>query len=82
MIDRPHEVDERLVNDANDLLAGVERLEHRVADRLVAHALHEVANDGEANVGFQQRTLDELQAVAHVRFGELPLPAKGFEGAG
>ena len=36
----------------------------------------------EADVGLEQRALDELEPVAHVRFGELPLPAEGFEGAG
>jgi hypothetical protein len=76
MIDRPHKVDERLIDDADDLLAGIERLENRVADRFVGDPLHEVADDGEADVGFQQRTLDELEPVAHVRFGELPLPRR------
>ena len=32
-----------------------------------------------ADVGLEQRFLDELEPVAHVRFGELALPAERFE---
>ena len=45
VIDRAHQVDERLVDDADDLLAGIERLEDRLADRFVGDPLHEVADD-------------------------------------
>ena len=40
---------------------------------------HEVADDREADVGFEQRLLDELEPVAHVRFGQLALAAERFE---
>ena len=36
----------------------------------------------EADVGFEQRLLDELEPVAHVRFGEFALAAQGAECAG
>ena len=32
-----------------------------------------------ADVGLEQRLLDELEPVAHVRFGQLALPAERFE---
>ncbi len=79
MIDRAHQVDELLVDDADDLLARVERLEHLLADRLLGDALHELADDREADVRLEQRFLDELEPVAHVRFGELALAAERFE---
>ena len=79
VVDRAHQVDELLVDDADDLLARIERLEHLLADGLLGDALHEVADDREADVGFEQRLLDELEPVAHVRFGELALAAEGFE---
>ena len=80
VVDRAHQVDELLIDDADDLLAGVERLEHLLADGLLGDARHEVADDLEADVGFEQRLLDELEPVAHVRFGELALAAERFEG--
>ena len=79
MVDRAHQVDEFLVDDADDLLAGIERLEDRLADRLLGDAVHEVVDDLEADVGFEQRLLDELEPVAHVRFGELALAAQRLE---
>ena len=80
VIDRAHQVDQFLIDDADDLLAGVERLEHLLADGLLGDARHEVADDREADVGFEQRLLDELQPVAHVRFGQLALAAERLEG--
>ena len=82
MVDRAHQVDELLIDDADDLLARIERLEHLLADGLLGDALHELADDREADVGFEQRLLDELEPVAHVRFGELALAAQGFERGG
>ncbi len=70
MIDRPHQADQLLVDDVNELLGGIERFENRFAHGLLANALHEVLDHRQADVGLQQRPLDRLQAVAHVRFGE------------
>ena len=79
MIDRAHQVDELLVDDADDLLARIEGLEHLLADRLLGDLLHEVPDDREADVGLEQRLFDELEPVAHVRFGELALAAERLE---
>ena len=35
MIDRAHQVDQFLVDDADELLGGIERLEHPLADGLL-----------------------------------------------
>ena len=77
MVDRPHQPDQFLVDDVDQLLGGIERLEDRFAHGLIAHPLHEVLDDREADVGLQQRPLDELQAVAHVRLGEPAASAQG-----
>ena len=41
--------------------------------------VHELADDREADVGLEQRLFDELEPVAHVRFGELALAAERLE---
>ena len=79
MVHRAHQVDELLVNDAHDLLARVQRLENLLANRLLGDPRHEIADDRKADVGLEQRFLDELEPVAHVRFGQFPLPAERFE---
>ena len=76
MIDRAHQVDELLVDDADDLLARVERLQHLLADGLLRDVRHELAHDREADVGLEQRFLDELEPVAHVRFARA-CPGRG-----
>ena len=79
VVHRPHQVDQFLIDDADDLLARIERLENLLADRLLGDLPHELPHDGEAHIRLEQRFLDELQPVAHVRFGELPLAAKRFQ---
>ena len=39
MVDRPHQIDQFLIDDADDLLARVERLEHLFANRLLRDAV-------------------------------------------
>ena len=70
VVDRPHQADQFVVDDGDQLLGGIERLEDRFADGLFAHPLHEIFDDRQADVGLQQGPLDELQAVAHVRLGK------------
>ena len=81
MVDRPHEGDQLLVDNADDLFAGPERLEHLLAQGLFADPFHERADHLVAHVGFQQRLLDELQPVAHVGLGELALSSERLEGS-
>ena len=64
MVHRAHQVDQFLIDDVDELLGGVERLEHRFADGLLAHPAHEVLDDREADVGLQQGPLHQAQAVA------------------
>ena len=57
VIDRAHQVDQFLMDDADDLLAGIERREHLFADGLLGDAGHEVLDDRVADVGLEQRLL-------------------------
>ncbi len=77
MVHRSHQADELLVDDVDELFGGVERLQNRLADGLLAHSGHEVFDDREADVGLQQGPLHQLQAVAHVRFGKPAATAQG-----
>ena len=79
MVDRAHQVDQFLMDDVDELLGRVERLQHRLADGLLAHPAHEVLDHRQADVGLQQGPLDQLQAVAHVRLGELAASAQGSQ---
>ncbi len=62
MIDRAHQVDQLAVNDADDLLGGIERLENLLADGFLGHAVDELPDDRVADVGFEQRLLDLAQS--------------------
>ena len=77
-VDRAHQVDQLLMDDADQLLAGIERGQHFFADGLLGDLGHEVLDDRVADVGFEQGLLHQGQPVAHVRFGELALAASGF----
>ena len=77
VVHRPHQTDQLLMDDVDELLGGIERLEDRFAHGLVVHPVHEVLHDRQADVGFEQGPLDQLQAVAHVRLGEPSAPAQG-----
>ena len=43
-------------------------------------SFHKRADHLVADVGLQERLLDELQPVAHVRLGQLPLATERLEG--
>ena len=54
VIDRPHQGDQFVVDDADDLLAGVEGAENLLAERLLGDALDKVVGDREIDVGVEQ----------------------------
>ena len=53
--------DELVVDDLHDLLAGGDRLGHRLAAGLVLNALDEVAGDRQRDVGLEQGDADLAQ---------------------
>ncbi len=79
MVHRPHQIHELLIDNADDLLARMERFKHPLTNRLLRHAPDKLAHHREADIRFEQRFLDELQPVAHVRFGQLALSAQRFQ---
>ena len=57
MVHRPHQVDQLLVDDVDELIGRVERFQHRLADGLLAHPGHELLDHRQADVGLQQGPL-------------------------
>lgn len=70
VVDRSHQVDELSVDDADDLLAGVERVENLLAHRINGDAVDEVLDDRIADVGLEQRLLHGVEPFAHIRLGQ------------
>ena len=75
-------VDQRVVDDLDDLLAGGDRLGDRLALGLVADLLDEVAGDRQRDVGFEQRGADLAQRGGDVLVGERALAGERAEDAG
>ncbi|KHS43294.1 hypothetical protein NJ75_03926 [Novosphingobium subterraneum] len=48
-------LDQRIVDDLDDLLAGRDRLQDRLANGLLRNGVNKSANDGKGNVGLKQR---------------------------
>ena len=80
VIDRPHQVDQFLVDDADQLLGGIQRLQHLLADGLLADPGDEVLGDRDADVGLQQGPLHQGEPFAHVRLGQLAAAPQGPHG--
>ena len=75
-------VDERVVDDLDDLLAGGDGLGDGLALGLVGDCLDEVAGDGEGDVGFEQRGADLAEGGGDVLVGEGALAGERAEDAG
>ncbi len=76
------QLDQLLVDDADDLLGRRDALGDFAAEALLAHRLDEVADDLEVDVGLQQRQPDLAQAGLDVLFVERLGAAEGLEDAG
>jgi hypothetical protein len=63
------------VDDAHQRLAGLQRAQHLLAQRLFLDAGDEVAHHGQGHVGFQQGHAHFAQHVLHVGFGDAGLAA-------
>ena len=75
-IDRPQQVDQLVADDAHDFLAGIERQQTRRAHRPLGDRLHESCDDVVADVGFEQRLLDQPRPSRMLASVSLPLPRK------
>ena len=77
---RAEQVDQFVVDDFDDLLAGLDALDDFRADGLGLDAFDEIAGDLEIDVGFEQRQAHFAQGVADVvlgNFAEAAQIAKG-----
>ncbi len=81
-IDGPHQLDQLVVHDLDDLLLGPDALDQLGAGRLDVDPRHELLNDVEMNVGLEQRIAHLAQTFLHVRFGQNSADTKAFEGRG
>jgi hypothetical protein len=68
------QLDELVVDDLHDLLAGVEALEDVLADRLLADGRDELLDDLEVDVGLEQREPDLAHGGIDVGLAD-PTPA-------
>ena len=60
-------VDQLVMDDLDDHLAGLDRLQHRGADGLGAHLVGEGAHDVERHVGLEQRAAHLAQRRRDIR---------------
>ena len=77
---RAQQVHQFIVDDFDDLLAGLDALDDFRADGLGFDALDEIAGDLEIHVGFQQRHADFTQGFGDVGLGNFSEPAQVAEG--
>ena len=76
------DLDEFLVNDGDDLLAGVESLGAGRAVGLFTHLRGELTNDGERDIGVDKRATNVGNRVIDVRLGQDAAAAQAAEGLG
>ena len=63
----------------DDLLAGIERLRAGGADGVLADAVADRADDGDVDVGLEQRRADLLHHLVDVGLGEATLAAEALD---
>ena len=74
-------LDQLVVDDLHDHLAGRDRLDHFDADRALFHLLGEAARDIERDVGLKQRAPDLAQCGVDVRLRQRAAPGQAVEDA-
>jgi hypothetical protein len=79
-IGRAKKVDEFVVDEFNDLLAGLYAKQDFLADGLVFDAFNEIASDLEIDVGFKEGEPNFAEGIADVFLGNLAEAPQVFEG--
>ena len=72
-------LDERVMDDLDDLLAGGDRAQHLLADRFLRGSVDELADDREGDVGLEQGDSDLAHRRAHVGLGQRAAAAQPVE---
>ena len=75
-IARAEQIHQLIVNDFDDLLAGLDALDNFLAERFNLHPLDKIAGHLEIDVGFQKRLAHFAQRVARVFLGDFPQSAE------
>ena len=73
------DADQLVVDGLDDLLAGIERLRAGGADGVLADAVGDRADDGDVDVGLEQRRADLLHHLVDVGLGEATLAAEALD---
>ena len=76
---RTEQLDQFVVDEFDDLLAGLDALDDLLADRLLLDAINEIARHFEIHVGVQQRQADFTQRIGDVGVGNPAESAQIFE---
>ena len=72
-------LDQRVIDDLDDLLVGPHRLQDVAADGLFAHSGDEGFHDRQGDIGIQKRKPDLAQRGIDIRFAQRTALAKGAE---
>ena len=78
---RAQHLDQRVVDDLDDLLARGDRTQHLLAGRGIGHAVDEAAHHGERDIGFEQRDPHFAHRRAHVFLAQRAAAAQAVENA-
>ena len=78
-IHRPQDGDQLLLDNPNQLLAGIQGQQDLLAQGLFGDRGHEVPHDIDADIGLQQGLLHQRQTIAHIGFGQLALAAQALK---
>ena len=76
---RPQHLDQRIVDDLDDLLARRDRAQHVLADRGLGYLLDEITCDRQRDVGLEQGDPHLAHRPAHVRLGQRTTAAQPIE---
>ena len=79
---RAQRIDERVMDDLDDLLAGRDGFQDFMAHGARAHFLHESAGDGQRHIGFEQRPAHFAQRLIDILFRQRAAPGQFVEDAG
>ena len=74
-------LDQRVVDDLDDLLARRDRAQHLLADRLLGRLVDELADDRQRDVGLEQRDAHLAHRRAHVGLVQRAAAAQAVEDA-
>jgi len=71
MTDRPHQVDQFLMDNPDNLLLGTQRFENLFTNRFLGDGIDEIRSDIVGDVRFQQCLPNLLHAFANIALGDL-----------